>query len=104
MYTGGEIKNCIVEGPVALDIALVKERAEVKHFESPVAGDADIILSLGSRAKPEEIGANLFKTLRKFDFLGVDVVYSEVFSEKGEGMAIMNRLNKAAGYRVLEAE
>jgi len=34
----------------------------------------------------------------------VDVVYSEVFSEKGEGMAIMNRLNKAAGYRVLEAE
>ena len=43
---------------------------------------ADIILSLGSRAKPEEIGANLFKTLRKFDFLGVDVVYSEVFSEK----------------------
>ncbi len=36
MYTGGEIKNCIVEGPVALDIALVKERAEVKHFESPV--------------------------------------------------------------------
>ena len=65
---------------------------------------ADISLSLGSRAKPEEIGANLFKTLRKFDFLGVDVVYSEVFSEKGEGMAIMNRLNKAAGYRVLEAE
>lgn len=45
MYTNGEIKNCIVEGPVALDIALVKERAEVKHFESPVAGDADIILS-----------------------------------------------------------
>ena len=37
MYVNGEIKNCIVEGPVALDIALVKERAEVKHFESPVA-------------------------------------------------------------------
>lgn len=45
MYVNGEIKNCIVEGPVALDIAVVKERAEVKHFESPVAGDADIILS-----------------------------------------------------------
>jgi phosphate butyryltransferase len=45
MFVNGEIKNCIVEGPVALDIALVKERAEVKHFESPVAGDADIILS-----------------------------------------------------------
>ena len=65
---------------------------------------ADVVLSLGSRAKPEEIGANLFKTLRKFDFLGADVVYSEVFSEEGEGMAIMNRLNKAAGYRVIEAK
>ena len=30
---------------MALDIALVKAHAEVKHFESPVAGDADIILS-----------------------------------------------------------
>ncbi len=45
MYVRGEIRNCIVEGPVALDIALVKAHAEVKHFESPVAGDADIILS-----------------------------------------------------------
>ena len=64
---------------------------------------ADIILSLGSREHPEEIGANLFKLLRKFDFLGAETVYSEVFSEEGEGMAIMNRLNKAAGYRMIEA-
>ncbi len=63
---------------------------------------ADVVLSLGSRERPEEIGANLFKYLRKFDFLGVDKVYSEVFSEEGEGMAIMNRLNKAAGYRTIE--
>lgn len=65
---------------------------------------ADVVLSLGSRENPAEIGANLFKILRKFDFLGVDVVYSEVFPEKGEGMAIMNRLQKAAGYHVIEAE
>ena len=65
---------------------------------------ADIVLSLGSREKPEEIGANLFKVLRRFDFLGADTVYSEVFSEEGEGMAIMNRLRKAAGYRVIETE
>lgn len=65
---------------------------------------ADVVLSLGSRAHPEEIGANLFKILRKFDFLGVEQVYSEVFSEEGEGMAIMNRLRKAAGYRVILLE
>ena len=65
---------------------------------------ADIILSLGSRDRPEEIGANLFKFLRKFDFLGAERVYSEVFSEKGEGMAIMNRLNKAAGYQTIDLD
>ena len=65
---------------------------------------ADIVLSLGSRERPEEIGANLFKFLRKFDFLGAERVYSEVFSEEGEGMAIMNRLNKAAGYCVIDLD
>ena len=65
---------------------------------------ADIVLSLGSRERPEEIGANLFKLLRKFDFLGAERVYSEVFSEEGEGMAIMNRLNKAAGYQVIDLD
>ncbi|WP_352399525.1 L-threonylcarbamoyladenylate synthase [Anaerotignum sp.] len=65
---------------------------------------ADVILSLGDRDKLEEIGANLFKLLRKFDYLGVDTVFSEVFPEEGEGLAIMNRLNKAAGYYRVEAE
>ena len=65
---------------------------------------ADIVLSLGSRERPEEIGANLFKFLRKFDFLGAERVYSEVFSEEGEGMAIMNRLNKAAGYQTIDLD
>ncbi|WP_405726328.1 L-threonylcarbamoyladenylate synthase [Anaerotignum sp.] len=65
---------------------------------------ADIVLSLGSRERPEQIGANLFKFLRKFDFLGAERVYSEVFSEEGEGLAIMNRLNKAAGYQTIDLD
>ena len=60
------------------------------------------VLSVGDRENPETIGANLFKTLRDFDYIGAEVVYSEVFDEKGEGMAIMNRLNKAAGYNYIE--
>lgn len=65
---------------------------------------ADIVLSLGSRERPEQIGANLFKFLRKFDYLGAERVYSEVFSEEGEGLAIMNRLNKAAGYQTIDLD
>lgn len=60
------------------------------------------VLVVGDRDKPETIGSNLFKILRKFDYIGVDVVYSEVFDENGEGAAIMNRLNKAAAFNYIK--
>ena len=40
----GELGECYVEGPISTDIAFKKEAAEIKGFDSPVAGDADIIL------------------------------------------------------------
>jgi phosphate butyryltransferase len=44
MNTAGTITGCIVEGPISLDLAMVKERAEVKGYSSPCAGEADILL------------------------------------------------------------
>lgn len=44
MNERGQIKNCIIDGPFALDNAVSKEAAEHKGIVSPVAGDADIIL------------------------------------------------------------
>jgi phosphate butyryltransferase len=44
MNQSGEIKNCIVEGPISYDLAMSKESAEVKGFVSPVTGDADILI------------------------------------------------------------
>ncbi len=60
------------------------------------------VLSVGERGRIETVGANLFKTLRQFDHLNMDVVYSEVFPLDGEGLAVMNRLNKAAGYKFID--
>ena len=40
----GEIADCIVEGPISYDISISKEIAELKGFDSPVAGDADILV------------------------------------------------------------
>ena len=88
----------------AADMAAGKRVGVMATEETKALYHADVVLSLGSRANPVEIGANLFQTLREFDFLGAEVVYAEVFSEEGEGMAIMNRLNKAAGYHIIEAE
>ncbi len=60
-----------------------------------------VVLSVGDRDKKDTIAANLFNTLRKFDYYGVSKIYAEGFSEEGLGMAIMNRLKKAAGYNMI---
>jgi phosphate butyryltransferase len=44
MNKRGEIEGCIVEGPLALDIAISKEAAQIKGFDTPVAGEADILI------------------------------------------------------------
>ncbi len=44
MNQSGEIKNCIVEGPISYDLTMSRESAEIKGFKSPVAGDADILI------------------------------------------------------------
>ena len=45
MNEEGKIKNCIVDGPLSLDIALYKGAAEEKGaLDRKVAGDADILL------------------------------------------------------------
>ena len=41
MSDRGQIAGCIVDGPLALDVALCKEAAEIKKLKSEVAGDAD---------------------------------------------------------------
>lgn len=40
----GQIKDCIVDGPLAMDNALSKEAAHHKGIQSDVAGEADILL------------------------------------------------------------
>ena len=62
---------------------------------------ADVIKCVGSRGDEESIARNLFAVLREFDEEGVTKIYSESFSSPGLGQAIMNRLLKAAGHRVI---
>jgi phosphate butyryltransferase len=44
MNRAGRIENCIVEGPLSFDLALDPESAALKHVESGVAGDPDLLL------------------------------------------------------------
>jgi len=44
MNRRGQIKGCVVDGPLAMDLAISAYAAEHKGVESPVAGQADILL------------------------------------------------------------
>lgn len=45
MNERGEIKNCIVEGPISYDCAIDKEIAEFKGLDSKIAGDVDVLVA-----------------------------------------------------------
>ena len=56
---------------------------------------------LGRREEPLSMTHNLFRLLRKADEEGVELILGECYSEEGVGFALMNRLKKAAGQRIL---
>lgn len=64
---------------------------------------ANSVKSAGTRSDEVSIAKNLYRILREFDDEGVTVIFSESFSGGGIGQAIMNRLLKAAGHKVLQA-
>ncbi|WP_036611586.1 phosphate acyltransferase [Oribacterium sp. P6A1] len=45
MNERGEIKNCIVEGPIQYDCAMRKDIADFKGLESKIAGDPDVLVA-----------------------------------------------------------
>ena len=44
MCDRGQIKGCIGDGPLALDVAIDPESVQIKKLVSPVAGDADCLM------------------------------------------------------------
>ncbi|WP_160724196.1 L-threonylcarbamoyladenylate synthase [Bacillus sp. USDA818B3_A] len=62
---------------------------------------ADQVQSCGRRAELETVAANLYDTLRSFNQGKVDLIFSEIFPNEGVGHAIMNRLQKAAGNKLI---
>lgn len=57
-----QIKGCVIDGPLALDGAISKKAAQLKHITSDVAGEADLILA------PDINGANIL--YKAMNFLG----------------------------------
>ena len=68
----------------------------IDSYESPNK------ICVGSKDDSEEIASNIFDSLRMFDKLDVDIIYCEYFDGGNMGDAIMNRLLKAAGNKVID--
>lgn len=58
---------------------------------------------IGSASSPGEIAHRLFDTLRRLDEEGMEAVFSEVIPPEGMGLAVMNRLGRAAAFRTVHA-
>lgn len=75
-------------------VIATSERAQYYH--------GDVVRCVGSREDEEEIAHNLFAALREFDDEGLEYLFSESFEHSGLGQAIMNRLLKAAGHKIVK--
>lgn len=63
--------------------------------------DADVVIACGERKDLSSVAQHLYEALRDFNDYDLDVIYSESFTDKGIGQAVMNRLTKASGYRLM---
>ncbi|MFV0517976.1 MAG: bifunctional enoyl-CoA hydratase/phosphate acetyltransferase [Aminipila sp.] len=45
MNLEGQLKDCIVEGPISYDLMISKDAALIKGYESPVTGETDILVT-----------------------------------------------------------
>ena len=56
---------------------------------------------IGSRENDAEVANRLFDVLRRLDQEGMETIYSEVLPPEGVGLAVMNRLGRAAAFRTI---
>jgi L-threonylcarbamoyladenylate synthase len=64
--------------------------------------DADVVMLTGPKGDQKAAAHRLYTILRSFDDEDVVRIYSESFAKDGFGAAIMNRLLKAAGHKLIK--
>lgn len=107
----GELQ--LVKGESAAVIAYIREQVEAAQLRGELTGvlafeeriatySADSVVSCGSEAQLEAAAHRLYAALREFDAAGTQRIWAECCSKQGIGVALMNRMEKAAGNRIIE--
>lgn len=81
------------------DVASCREDASGEAAGRPAAPVRMEVV--GSRSRPEEIAARIFGALRNCDQAGAEVILMESVPLSGMGLAVMNRLYRAAANRAI---
>ena len=63
--------------------------------------EPDMVYDYGPQGNLRAIAASLYEALRSFDHCPADMLLAEGVTEEGLGLAIMNRLHKASGFRTI---
>lgn len=85
-------------------VGLLLTEETYQKFQSASPAAADYLAGLGPRSAPDKIAHNLYRELRNADKANMDVIYAETHSTAGLGAALMNRLLKSSGYKVLHKD
>ena len=64
--------------------------------------DSELVMSLGPAADKSEQARRVFDALRRFDHTAAGAIWAQCPDASGIGLAIANRLNKAAGFHIIE--
>jgi len=90
-----QVENALAEASVRSDggqkVGIMAKEEHARGF-----GGYDVKV-LGPAEDGRTCASRLFHILREFDDEGIDVIIAESIPEKGLGLAVMNRLRKAAG-------
>ena len=104
----------LVEGETDAVLALMRERCMTdreKGRKSCVlcfTEHMDILKDcdphdMGSIRDESQVAHRLFDILRQLDEEGMETIYSEIIPPEGMGLAVMNRLGRAAGFHTIKA-
>ena len=85
-------------------IAILCAEETKKEYASFCKEKGILLKVLGKREEPLSMTHNLFRILRDCDEEGVELILSEAYSEEGVGFALMNRMKKAAGQKIMDID
>ncbi len=106
-----DTKVVLLDGDIDAISEHIGEEAKVKKvgillFEDEIPsfeGLSAVLISLGEHT-PEAEAQSLFARLREIDAYGCDVFYARLPDKKGIGLALYNRMIKAAGHSIVKLD